>query len=244
MTGTAREAANEFWAIYKLPVLAIPPNKPCIRRQLPDRLFPTAAAKWDAIVDEIERVHATGQPILVGTRSIAASEDLAARLKERGRTPTVLNAVRHQDEAVVVALAGTAGRITIATNMAGRGTDIRLDRGVVELGGLHVLATERHGARRIDRQLFGRCSRQGEPGSAQAFVSAEDDLFQRFLPKPVQRRLQGALKAGWPGAESLAGAALALAQHNAQRAAFKQRATVLRVDDWMEESISFAGDAF
>jgi preprotein translocase subunit SecA len=241
MTGTAREAADEFWSIYKLPVVAIPPNRPCIRQHLPDQVFATANGKWSAIVAEIERVHATRQPILVGTRNVAASEELAHQLRARGLEVTVLNAIRHQDEAVIVAAAGHAGRITIATNMAGRGTDIRLDRGVAELGGLRVIATERHDSGRVDRQLFGRSARQGEPGVAQGFISLDDELFQRFLPTVVRNKIQQSLKSNLPSARVLAIGALRLAQHTAQRAAFKQRSTVLRLDDWMQETLSFAG---
>lgn len=241
MTGTAREASDEFWSIYKLPVVAIPPNRPCIRKQLPDQIFARAADKWDAIVAEIERVHATRQPILVGTRNVAASEDLAHRLRQRGLQVTVLNAIRHQDEAVIIAAAGHAGRITIATNMAGRGTDIRLDKGVAELGGLRVIATERHDSGRVDRQLFGRSARQGEPGAAHGFISLEDELFQRFLPSIVRTKVQQALASNLPSARALAIGALRLAQHTAQKSAYKQRATVLRLDDWMQEALSFAG---
>jgi preprotein translocase subunit SecA len=241
MTGTAREASDEFWSIYKLPVVAIPPNRPCVRKHLPDQVFASANEKWSAIVAEIERVHATRQPILVGTRNVAASEELARQLRTRNLEVTVLNAIRHQDEAVIVAAAGHAGRITIATNMAGRGTDIRLDKGVHELGGLRVIATERHDSGRVDRQLFGRSARQGEPGAAQSFISLEDELFQRFLPAPIRNKVQQAVKSNLPAARALANGALRLAQHTAQRSAYKQRASVLRLDDWMQEALSFAG---
>jgi len=244
MTGTAREAAGELWSIYGLPVVSIPSNRPCIRDHRPDRVFATEAEKWTAVVGEIERLHGAGQPLLVGTRSVAASETLAARLADKGLEAKVLNAVRHHDEALIVGVAGEAGRITIATNMAGRGTDIKLGRGVTGLGGLHVLATERHESGRVDRQLFGRAARQGDPGSAQAFVSAEDELLRRNLPRTVAPQLQRALKQGWPAARRLAAGAFALAQHNAQRLAFKQRRTVLRMDDWMKEALSFTSGEF
>ena len=182
MTGTAAEAWREFWQIYHLPVVVIPTNRPCARRMLRDRVFANQSAKWRAVVEEIGRLHATGRPVLVGTRSVRDSEHLSMLLQQRGLEHEVLNAVRHAEEARIVAQAGQAGRITVATNMAGRGTDIVLGRGVAEAGGLHVLATERHEARRIDRQLFGRCARQGDPGSAQAIVSLEDELFRRHAP--------------------------------------------------------------
>jgi preprotein translocase subunit SecA len=241
MTGTAREAASEFWQIYKLPVISIPTNKPCIREHWPDRVFADDHAKWEAIVEEIQRLHATGRPILVGTRNVAASERLGEKLAERHLHFRLLNAVRHQEEAAIVAEAGQPGRITIATNMAGRGTDIRLGHGVAERGGLHVIATERHESGRVDRQLFGRSARQGDPGSAQAFISADDELLRRYLPKVIQRNVKKNLERRWSGSGRVATTALALAQRKAQRLAFRQRKTVLKTDEWLEDSLSFAG---
>jgi preprotein translocase subunit SecA len=241
MTGTAREAAGEFWHIYKLAVITIPTNKPCIRTQWPDRIFAEETAKWNAVVAETERIHALGRPILIGTRSVAASERLATMLTERGLFHCLLNAVRHQEEAAIVANAGYRAQITIATNMAGRGTDIKLSHGVPELGGLHVIATERHESGRVDRQLFGRSARQGDPGSAQAFVSAEDELVRRYVPKPIQLNLQKALAYSLPGRQTVGETAFNLAQRKAQRLAFRQRKSVLRMDDWLEEALSFTG---
>jgi preprotein translocase subunit SecA len=243
MTGTAREAAGEFWQVYKLAVISIPTNEPCIRIHYRDRIFLDAVSKWQAVVEEIASVHASGRPLLIGTRSVAASEKLAALLTERGLYFRLLNAVRNQEEAAIVANAGYRGQITIATNMAGRGTDIKLERGVLELGGLHVIATERHESGRVDRQLFGRSARQGDPGSAQAFVSAEDELIRRYLPKTLQQNLKAALAARVPGHQSLGQGAFALAQRKAQRMAFRQRKSVLRTDDWLEEALSFTGAA-
>ncbi len=233
MTGTAVEAAREFWRIYNLPVLTIPPNRPCIRRREPDRFFPTSTAKWEAVVESIRAVHATGRPVLVGTRTVTASERLARFLEAHGLEFRLLNAVHHADEATVIAMAGEPRRITIATNMAGRGTDIRLGQGVAAMGGLHVIATERHESGRVDRQLMGRAARQGDPGSAQLFASAEDDLVRRYLP----RRLQP-----WVGAgpAPLAATLVARAQARAQAIAFRQRQQVLRNDTWLEESLAFA----
>jgi preprotein translocase subunit SecA len=241
MTGTAKEAAGELWHMYGLSVITIPTNKPCIRQHRPDRVFAEEAAKWRAVADEVARVHATGQPLLVGTRSVAASEKLAGLLSERRLECRVLNAVRLKEEAEIVALAGHRGRITIATNMAGRGTDIILERGVAALGGLHVLATERHESGRVDRQLFGRSARQGDPGGAQAFVSLQDELIRRYLPRSVQKAVLSSWKRGAPGAYAMARGAFTLAQHKAHRLAFKQRKTVLRMDTWLEDSLSFAG---
>jgi preprotein translocase subunit SecA len=228
MTGTAREAAAELWQIYGLPTIAIPPNCPCVRQQWPDRFFPDEAGKWQAVLAEIERLRATGRPLLVGTRSVLASERLGRWLEQRGLEAKILNATRLKEEAEIVALAGEPGRITIATNMAGRGTDIKLGRGVAALGGLHVLATERHESRRVDRQLFGRSGRQGDPGSAQAFISAEDELLRKFLPKSLRSVLAAA-------------PAIKFAQRRAQTLAFKQRRNVLRSDVWLDEALSFAG---
>lgn len=241
MTGTAREAANEFWHIYGLPVLSIPTNRPCRRTVLPDLVFSEDAEKWKAIADEVIRVHATGRPVLVGTRSVAASERLAAMLVPTGVSFNLLNAVRHKEEARIVAAAGATGAVTIATNMAGRGTDIKLDRGVVELGGLHVIATERHESKRIDDQLFGRCARQGDPGSAQAFMSPDDELLMRFLPDPMRRGLVGAMKKNTPGAYKIAARALTYSQRTAQVQAFRQRKGVLKMDTWLADALSFTG---
>lgn len=241
MTGTAQEAASEFWHIYRLPVIAIPTNKPCIRQELPDRVFSDWDSKWSAIVEEIVRLHAAGRPVLVGTRSITTSETLAAKLTLLGLEFSLLNATRHQEEAEIVSGAGQPGTITIATNMAGRGTDIRLGPGVAERGGLHVLATERHESHRIDRQLYGRAARQGDPGSAQAFVSLEDELIRRFVPGLVRRQLVSAARHPSFATQTLAGAGFKLAQASAQRLAFKQRRAVLKMDTWLAESLSFAG---
>ena len=241
MTGTAKEATSEFWHIYGLPVISIPTHRPCIRRVLPDAAFSSAEQKWQAVVKEITRCHQTGRPVLVGTRSVKASEKLAAMLAVEGFEFNLLNAIRHREEARIVAAAGEQNRITIATNMAGRGTDIKLGRGVAELGGLHVIATERHESGRIDRQLFGRCARQGDPGSAQAFMSADDELIQRFLPGWLGRRLKSAIAIQAPGVCQFAQMAISHAQNAAQRLAFRQRRNVLKMDTWLEEALSFSG---
>jgi len=241
MTGTAREATRELWQVYGLPVITIPPNRPCIRQQMPDRFFITEEAKWQSIVAEIERLHATGRPLLVGTRSVQASERLGQRLAERGLEAKILNATRLKEEAGIVALAGEHGQITIATNMAGRGTDIKLGRGMAGLGGLHVIASEWHESGRVDRQLFGRSARQGDPGSAQAFVSFEDELVHRYLPKAARKMLDEAWQRNLPGKHRLARLAFQLAQSKAQAIAYKQRQDILRSDLWLDEALSFAG---
>ena len=236
MTGTAWETAAEFWQTYGLPVVRIPTNRPCIRKHWPDRFFTSSTARWGAVVEEIDRLHREGRPLLIGTRTVAASEHLGRELAARGLSFQILNATRLAEEATIVSLAGERGRITIATNMAGRGTDIRLAHGVAELGGLHVMATERHESARVDRQLFGRAARQGDPGSAQAFVSAEDELVCRHVSPTLRKGLLAS------GNASLARAAFALAQRNAQKLAWKQRLGVLRSDAWLEESLSFANE--
>lgn len=180
MTGTAETEAKEFYDIYKLDVVVIPTNKPCIRKDHDTILFRTQRAKYNAIIEEIKRLHAEGRPVLVGTTSVETSEMLSRMLKMAGIPHNVLNAKHHEREAEIVAQAGLRGAVTIATNMAGRGTDIKLGPGVAELGGLAVIGTEHHQARRIDNQLRGRAGRQGDPGSSQFYASIEDDLLRLF----------------------------------------------------------------
>jgi len=189
MTGTAKTEQDEFYDIYKLDVVVIPPNKPMIRKDLQDMIYKTEKAKFEAIVNEIVEVHKRGQPVLVGTISVEKSERLSRMLKAKGIPHQVLNAKYHEKEATIVAQAGRKGMVTIATNMAGRGTDIILggnppdkdeQEEVLSLGGLHIIGTERHEARRIDNQLRGRCARQGDPGSSRFYISLEDDLMRLF----------------------------------------------------------------
>jgi preprotein translocase subunit SecA len=180
MTGTAETEANEFHDIYKLDVVVIPTNRPVIRDDYNDRIYKTRREKYGAAVDEIKACYAKGQPVLVGTASVEASELLSRMLKREKIPHNVLNAKYHRQEAEIVARAGQRGTVTISTNMAGRGTDIKLGDGVPDLGGLHVLGTERHESRRVDRQLRGRCARQGDPGSSRFYVSFEDDLMRNF----------------------------------------------------------------
>ncbi len=180
MTGTAETEANEFHDIYKLDVAVIPTNRPIIRKDFNDFIYKTRREKFNAVVKEIGAAHAKGQPVLVGTVSVEASEVLSRMLKREKIPHAVLNAKYHMQEAEIVARAGQPGTITISTNMAGRGTDIKLGPGVIEVGGLYVLGTERHESRRIDRQLRGRCARQGDPGVSRFYVSFEDDLMRNF----------------------------------------------------------------
>jgi preprotein translocase subunit SecA len=241
MTGTATEVANELWAVYRLNVVPIPTNKPLIREEWPARVFASAREKWAAVLARIEELHARGRPVLVGTRSVAASEHLSRLLDEAGLPHRVLNARQDKEEADIVAQAGQLGQITVATNMAGRGTDIALGPGVAELGGLHVIATERHDARRIDRQLFGRCGRQGDPGSYESFASLEDDILSIFLGRPAGRLARAILRPGRdPGARP--GRILAtLAQIQAERTHFHIRRDLLKFDESLDEAMAFTG---
>jgi preprotein translocase subunit SecA len=180
MTGTALTEAQEFHSIYKLEVVSVPTNRPMVRKSFPDRIYRTEREKFDAVVNDIIECHKRGQPALVGTVSIEKSERLSSLLRRAGVLHNVLNAKYHEMEAEIIKQAGQRSAVTIATNMAGRGTDIVLGEGVKDLGGLHVIGTERHEARRIDNQLRGRSGRQGDPGSSRFYLSMEDDLMRIF----------------------------------------------------------------
>jgi preprotein translocase subunit SecA len=236
MTGTGSEVAGELWSVYRLRVARIPTHRPVRRAYLPDRVYGRAEHKWAAVVAAIRERHATGQPVLVGTRSVAASEHIASLLEEAKLPFRLLNARQDADEAGIVAEAGQEGRITVATNMAGRGTDIKLGPGVAEKGGLHVICTERHDSGRIDRQLFGRSGRQGDPGSCEAILAAEDELATRHaaLPAAWLSRLRRVPRR--------AGAALYwLAQHRAERANSYARRQLLQMDEALGDMLAFSG---
>jgi len=243
MTGTAADATVEIESVYSRPVTVIPTNRPVIRRAWPLRVFRTARDKWPAIADSIEALHRAGRPVLVGTRSIAASELLANLLKQRSLPHQVLNANFDKDEAELIARAGHGGSyasITVATNMAGRGTDIKLEDEARKTGGLHVILTEMHGAKRIDRQFIGRAGRQGDPGSSQVFVSLEDDLLVRFTPLFVgllQRQPGG----GELTSPHLSGRIFRLAQSRSEARDRRNRGAVLRQDDWIDKYLPGSG---
>ena len=236
MTGTAETEAGEFFDIYKLGVMVIPTNKPCLRKDSNDSVYKTRREKFNAVLNEIKTVHAQGRPILVGTISVEVSEQLSKLLNKEKLIHSVLNAKYHQQEAEIVARAGQRGAITIATNMAGRGTDIKLGPGVADVGGLHVLATERHEARRIDRQLRGRCSRQGDPGSSHFFVSLEDDLMRLFGAGNIVKYMEKlGLEEGQELEHPLLNRSIGQAQKRVEQHNFQQRKRTLEYDDVMNK---------
>lgn len=243
MTGTAREVVGELCSIYHLRVVSVATNRPCQRKYLPDRLYPGEQQKWEAVVESIAELNGAGRPVLVGTRSVGASEHLSEMLTQRGLPHRVLNARQDQEEAEIVAQAGQEAAITVATNMAGRGTDIHLGTGVADSGGLHVLATERNEARRIDRQLFGRSARQGDPGTCEVFVSLQDELIESYGSRIVLRLLPVVLgnpkrsrAATWLGA-----LLFNMAQRRVERRHARMRRNLLKMDEQMGDVLAFSG---
>ena len=236
MTGTAKTEEQEFQKIYGLDVIVIPTNKPMIRTDFPDVIYKTRAAKYRAVVKEIVELHKAGRPVLVGTTSITQSEELSSMLKKQGVPHNVLNAKYHEKEALIVADAGQHGQVTIATNMAGRGTDIVLGEGVAALGGLHILGTERHESRRIDNQLRGRCARQGDPGSSRFYLSLEDDLMRLFGSDNIKGMMD---KLGMDEDEPIENKLVTRSIENAQKKVeernFNIRKQVLQYDDVMNQ---------
>ena len=236
MTGTADTEAVEFAQIYGLEVSTIPPNRPMVRKDMPDLIYRTRREKMQAIIQAIKELHATGQPVLVGTISIETSELISQLLKREGVPHSVLNAKHHAQEAETVAQAGQAGKVTIATNMAGRGTDIKLGEGVVELGGLHILGTERHESRRIDNQLRGRSGRQGDPGSSRFYLSLEDDLMRLFGSDRLSGLMQKlGMQEGEPIENNMVSRAIENAQKRVEGHHFEIRKTLLDYDNVMNQ---------
>ncbi|MDY5410913.1 MAG: preprotein translocase subunit SecA [Gemmiger sp.] len=236
MTGTADTEAVEFHQIYNLEVVSIPPNKPMQRKDYPDLIYRTRKEKYDAIIEAIRELYEKGQPVLVGTISIETSEMLSQRLKKLNIPHSVLNAKQHAREAEIVAQAGQKGHVTIATNMAGRGTDIVLGEGVLELGGLHILGTERHESRRIDNQLRGRAGRQGDPGASRFFLSLEDDLMRIFGGERVQSLMDSlGLEEDVPIENKLITNTIESAQKKLEASNFAIRKQVLQYDDVMNQ---------
>jgi len=238
MTGTAKEVANELFFVYRQPVIKIPTNKPSKRKQLPRRYFVTADQKWFAIVQRIEQIHQQGRPILIGSRSVEASEHLGKLLLNKGLPHRILNARQDADEAEIIEAAGTIGCITVATNMAGRGTDIILASGVNEIGGLHVIVSECHESRRIDRQLFGRCGRQGNQGSYEMFLSFDDEIVIKYAP-PVLYYFAKTMCAS--GYQKIASLVFYLAQTRAEKHHAAIRKSLLKMDQNLQNTLAFSG---
>ncbi len=232
MTGTAETEASEFSEIYNLGVMVIPTNKECIRKDLNDVVYKTRREKFNAVIRHIEEANKTGQPVLVGTASVEASEVLSRMMKRANITHNVLNAKFHEQEAEIVARAGQRGAVTIATNMAGRGTDIKLGEGVPDLGGLLVLGTERHESRRIDRQLRGRCARQGDPGTSKFFIALEDNLMRLFASAgPISKMLENSFEEGDELEHPLLNISIENAQKKVEQQNFSIRKRLLQYDD-------------
>ncbi|MBE9483903.1 MAG: preprotein translocase subunit SecA, partial [Bacteroidetes bacterium] len=234
MTGTAETEAGEFWDIYKLDCIVIPTNRPIVRNDSQDLIFKTKREKYNAVIDEVEALVKAGRPVLVGTTSVETSELLARMLGRKNIKHNVLNAKLHKKEADVVAEAGMAGSVTIATNMAGRGTDIKLGAGVKEAGGLAIIGTERHDSRRVDRQLRGRAGRQGDPGSSQFFVALEDDLMRMFGSERISKIMDRlGLKEGEVIQHSMITKSIERAQRKVEENNFGIRKRLLEYDDVM-----------
>ncbi len=236
MTGTAKTEEDEFNKIYKLDVYVIPTNKPAIRKDLPDVIYKTKNAKYRAVVREVKKRHATGQPILVGTTSISQSEIISQLLDKENIPHSVLNAKYHEKEAEIIKNAGQEGMVTIATNMAGRGTDIKLGKGVAALGGLMIIGTERHESRRIDNQLRGRAGRQGDPGTTQFFLSLEDDLMRIFGSDNISKFMDKlGMEEDEPITHSMITKSIEKAQKKVESHNFEIRKYVLEYDDVMNQ---------
>jgi preprotein translocase subunit SecA len=236
MTGTADTEAAEFKKIYDLDVMVIPTNQPMIRSDFPDVIYKTRREKFEAVMDEIVELNKIGQPVLVGTISIDISENLSKQLKKRGIKHTVLNAKNHEGEAEIIAMAGQKSAVTISTNMAGRGTDIVLGEGVIELGGLHILGTERHESRRIDNQLRGRSGRQGDPGSSRFYLALEDDLLRIFGGERITGVMEKlGMEEGEPIEHNLISRAIENAQAKVEGHNFDIRKHLLEYDDVMNQ---------
>ncbi len=239
MTGTATEIVRELRSVYDLDVINVPTHRPSCRQAFGNRIFPTAGEKWQAVADQVAQLAGQGRPVLIGTRTVAASEAVSTALDQVGITHRVLSARQDGEEAEIITCSGEKGRVTVATNMAGRGTDIKLGPGVAEVGGLHVLATELHDSRRIDRQLFGRCGRQGDAGSYQLYLSLEDELITAFMGASLRRLLDALLGSG--RFDRAAFRVLRVAQRRAERQNLAIRKRLLRSDHRLEDSLAFTG---
>jgi preprotein translocase subunit SecA len=241
MTGTAREVRSELWSVYRMTTVKIPTNKRKKRRSHGKRVYASVSHKWEAVVNRIEKIHKKQRPVLVGTRSVEDSEYLSRLLEEKGLEHKVLNARQNETEAEIIAQAGELKKITVATNMAGRGTDIKLDAEVRKLGGLHVIVTELHESKRIDRQLIGRCARQGDRGSFECLLSIDDEIATTYANKIYYLFAKNAFRLKLPLARMLAISCL----HNGQKSAEKRNSSIreelLRADEKQDTALAFTG---
>ncbi len=241
MTGTAREVSSELWSVYGLAVVSVPTHKPVIRHAYTSKIFKNAEIKWQTIVKRIGEMYSEGRPVLVGTRSVETSEHLSSLLSDAGLPHRILNARQDKEEAEIISQSGQKSNITVATNLAGRGTDIVISEDVKRLGGLHVIATEYHDAQRIDRQLFGRCGRQGDPGSFEMIASLDDELFERY-----KETYKGFVLSKLTGPDTKVGRSIgrsyaSIAQWTQQRKHFLVRRDLLKFDQSFEDAIAFSG---
>jgi len=243
MSGTAQEVRDELWSVYELAVFRVPPNKPCVRKLLPPSVHVSESSKWQAILERVVANRKQGRPVLVGTRSLGASETLSALLTEGGVEHQVLNARNDREEAAIIALAGQSGRVTVATNMAGRGTDIKLGDDAAKAGGLHVIVAECNDASRIDRQLHGRSARQGEPGSCETVVSWADDALQKCGPSPARYVANGLASGKLSLNSGFEGRVLRWLQAATERRHARLRKALLAQDQRLDEIFAFSGSS-
>ncbi|MCK5069861.1 MAG: prepilin peptidase, partial [Desulfocapsa sp.] len=241
MTGTASEVRKELWSIYHLPVIKVPTNKPSQRKRINDEVYCNKSEKWAAVLGHIRRTNQQERPVLIGTRSVSDSEHLSELLNKEGLDHQVLNARQDSGEAEIVAKAGIKGCITVATNMAGRGTDIPLGKGVADIGGLHIISTEQNEARRIDRQLYGRCGRQGDHGSHISILSLEDELLQNHFKKTILRLLNFLITKNRLISQRLCLFSMRFAQSSEEHRHLQMRRTLLRADEQIAKLLAFSG---
>jgi len=241
MSGTVAEVAYELNSVYGLRVIKIPTHQLSQRKMHPEKVYKNAEQKWQAFIEKINHCHQRGQPILIGTNTVADSEKVSAILTKNKLPHQILNALQDQQEAEIIAVAGQLNAITVATNMAGRGTDIALGEGVETLGGLHVIATERNDARRIDRQLYGRCARQGDPGGAEAFMSLQDENLADFYPTAMLKTIAWFCRNNNPLPDWLGKIILTLPQKWTEHKHFRLRCLLIQQDKQQTKTLSFTG---
>jgi preprotein translocase subunit SecA len=241
MTGTANEVSKELWAVYNLQVRSISTNNKLSRRKMPSKMFVSEKEKFDQIIGRIKKLNRSGRPVLVGTPSVAVSERLSGLLEEEKLLHRVLNARHDKDEAEIIAEAGQRKHITVATNMAGRGTDILLEPDVVDIGGLHVIASEPHSARRIDRQLYGRSGRQGDPGSYEGFSSLEDDVLAHYAHGLISLIMRKTIQYNLPWKAPLSRCFIWFAQKSLEKRHYAVRKELLQFDTSQESTLAFSG---